>query len=305
MNLLTLTLLLMSQKPDMPPTNVDPAAQRVLDSMVHAYRDARRLEQETAYHRDNLNAGGLVRSRLITQKPNRLFLEIIQQSADRPAPLLSRFVCDGKTFYAYQEKNGWFTKEKAPKDFKDFDFLALSVEMAALTGNDPVKGLTRQARSVRLVDSVSIDGDMADVVVFDTSRADQSGELKLFIGREDHLLRRFAMETRPIVRPPAKTDAPPLDPGETIAPPPSPMSFSYDVHVMRGKEQTKDAFTWVAPTGSFAYQQFPTVLDPKGGKLTAPDANANMPQGITPMKIFSIQELMKNAQKADKKRKKK
>lgn len=282
--------------------NVDPGARRVLDSMVRAYRDARRLEQETAYRRDDPNAPGMIRSRLIAQKPNRLFLELTQKSADRPAPLLSRFVCDGKSFYAYQEKNGWYTKEKAPRDFKDFDFLALSVEMAALTGNDPVKGLVAQARSVRLTNPETIDGEQADVVVFDTGSPQREAELRLFVSREDHLLRRFAFESKPI--PQARNpNAPPLEPGETAAPPPEATSFSYDVHVMRGREQTKDAFTWVPPAGSFAYQQFPTMLDPKGGKLVAPEPNGAMPPGVTPMKVISLQELMKNAKKPNGKKK--
>jgi hypothetical protein len=288
------------QKPAPPPANIDPSARRVLDGMVRAYRDVRRLEQETAYHRDDPNSGGLVRSRLIVQRPNRLFLEIVQKT-DMPQPLLSRFVCDGKNMYAYQQKNGWYTKEKAPKDLKEFDYLALSVEMAALTGNDPVPALARQARSVRLDNPETIDGEPADVVVFDTSSAERFGELRLFINREDHLLRRFAMETRPLPQP-AKADAPPLEPGETAAPPPAPTAFSYDVHVMRGREQTKDAFAWVAPAGAFPYQQYPTAFAGTGGKVQPGDPAANMPAGITPMKIISIQDLMKNAKKPNKKK---
>lgn len=304
-NLLALSLLLVAQKPEAAPANVEPAAGRVLDSMLRAYRGARKLEQETSYHRDQDDASptGMIRSRLIVQKPNRLFLEVLQQSPESPVPLLSRFVCDGKSFYSYQQKNGWYRKEKAPKDLKEFDFLALSVEMAAITGNDPVKALLRHARSVRLEGAETIDGEMADVVLFDTSDANQQAELRLFIGREDHLLRRFALESKPLPRQPSaapQTPPTPLAPGETAAPPPAPASYSYDVHVMRGREQTKDPFTWVPPAGSFAYQQYPTFLDPKGGTIQPPDPNAALPPGVKPMKIISIQELMKNAKKPKK-----
>jgi hypothetical protein len=298
--LATLALLLIAQRPADKPANVDPDAGRVLNSMIRAYRDAHKLEQETAYHREDGSAGGMIRSRLVVQRPNRLFLEVVQQSPDWPTPLLSRFVCDGKSFYSYQQKNGWYQKDKAPKDLKDFDFLALSVEMAALTGNDPMAGLLRQARTVRLAGTETIDGETADVVRFDTSSASQTGELRLFIGREDHLLRRFALESKPIPLPVDKA-ATPLEPGETAAPPPAATSYSYDVHVMRGREQTKDPFTWVAPAGSFAYQQFPTYIDPKGGRVQAPSPSGTMPDGVKPMKVISIQDLIKNAKKPKKK----
>ena len=148
------------------------------DSMVRAYRSVRRLEQETIYHQDGGAPGaGLVRSHLTVQRPNRLYLEIVQNAADYPTPLLSRFVCDGKCFYAYQEKNGWYTKDKAPKDFQGFDYLAMSVEMASITGNDPIKALVGQARSIHLGQPIAVDGDVADVVVFDTGSADRVGEL--------------------------------------------------------------------------------------------------------------------------------
>jgi outer membrane lipoprotein-sorting protein len=301
---LLLAFLLFSSTPPDNSSVVDPAAQRVLDSMMRAYRDVHKLEQETAYHQEGGSGNGLVRSRLVVQKPNRLFLELVQQTADRSAPMLSRFVCDGKNFYSYQEKNGWYNKDKAPKDLKDFDFLALSVEMAALTGNDPVKGLIKQARFVRMTDSVLIDGDMADVVVFDTGNADQFGELRLAIDKKDHLLRRFAIETRPLVKPKPEGDKTPLLPGETEAPLPFATSFSYDIHVMTGREQSKDAFTWVAPPGSFPCQSYPTLLDPKPGKAQPVDPSAGMPPGVKPMKIISIQDLIKNAQKPNQKKKK-
>ncbi len=298
-----------SVQPAVDPPAVDPPAARVLESMLRAYRGAHRLEQETAYRQDGDTPGsGMMRSRLIVQKPNRLFLEIIQKSADRAAPLLSRFVCDGKNFYSYQEKNGWYAKEKAPKDFKDFDFLAMSVEMAAITGNDPVQGLVKQARSVKLGEPATIDGEMADLVVFDTGSAERFSELKLYINRQDHLLRRFAVETRFLPKAiPAKPEAAPLAPGETASAPDlpqTPSSFSYDVHVMTGREQTKNAFTWVAPDGSFPYQQYQPFLNGKGGKVHPATPDGVMPPGITPMKIISIQDLTKSAQKPNQKKKK-
>jgi outer membrane lipoprotein-sorting protein len=299
--LAALSLLSIAQKPDESPGNIDPAAKRVLDSMVKAYRDIRRLDQETTYHRSSDAASGLIRSRLAIQRPNRLFLELVQKSPERPAPDLSRFVCDGKSFYAYQEKNGWFTTEKAPKDLKEFDFLALSVELAALTGNDPIKGLARQARSVRLAVPETADGETTDVVVFDTGSASQTGELKLYVSQADHLLRRFTLENKTIVAAVTGSDA---APEESTPGTPAASVFSYDVHVLRGREQTKDAFAWIPPTGAFPYQHFPNAFDRNLPKSGSADAKAGMPAGVTPMKVYSIQDLIKNGKEAEKKRKK-
>ena len=85
---------------------------------------------------------------------------------------------------------------------------------------------------------------------------------------------------------------------------PNSTSFSYDVHIVNGKEQTKDAFTWVAPAGSFPFQQYATITDRKSTKGQTPGANGTMPPGVTPMKIISIQDLIKNAQKPNQKKKK-
>jgi outer membrane lipoprotein-sorting protein len=297
-----LSLLSLTHTPDDTTLQFDPAAKKVLESMVKAYKDVRRLEQETTYHRTDGSAAGAIRSHLAMQKPNRLFLEVVHKSPDWPTEQTARFVCDGKSFYAYQQKNGWFTKEAAPKDFKEFDFLALSVEMAALTGNDPSKALLSRARSLRLEGPETIDGEVTDVVVLDTGSAAESAETRLFVSRTDHLLRRFAFESKPIQRTAEKKEG---DDVEFASQPSQPTAYSYDVHVMRGREQTKDAFTWVPPTGAFQYQNFPNAFDRQVDRKQAPAPPNGMPPGVTPMKVYSIQELLKNAKDAEKKRKKK
>jgi len=298
---LALALLLVAQKPDDSASNIDPAAKRAMESMVRAYQDVRKLEQETTYHRTDDSSPGAIRSHLVIQRPNRLFLELVHKTPDWPTPQVARFVCDGKSYYAYQQKNGWFTKDSAPKDLKEFDYLALSVEMAALTGNDPAKSLLARARSARLEGPETIDGETADVVVLDTGSASESSETRLYISRDDHLLRRFSVVSRLIPRP--KSDSEP-DPTEA-SPQPRTVSTAYDVHVMRGREQTKDPFTWISPSGAFQYQKFPDAFDRKFEGKNAPAPTGAMPPGVTPMKVYSIQDLLKNAKEAKKKQKKK
>lgn len=297
------------------PIDIDPQAKRALDEMVHAYRGIRRFEQDTGYTVDEGVQNHLVRTRLVVQKPNRLFLELIQQTTERNTPWLSRFQSDGKVFYSYQEKNGWYKKDKAPKNLKEFDFLAVSLEMAAIIGMDPLPPLLAQARSVRIDTPQQADGVMTTVVVIDTSSVQIESETRLYIGQDDHLLRRFEIMSKPRPQQPAaameKVDKSIVTESRTDEEPARPIlstsRFSYDNHVRRDKEMTRDAFAWVAPPNSFPFTSYPSAFDSKVPKsLGQPgDTSTAMPPGITPMKVISLQDLMKNAKKNTQKQQKK
>src|SRR5579872_3123629 len=295
MHIFFLTLLFATRRPDGPPA-IEPAAMHTLEAMARAYHDLHRLDQETTYSASEGAQGGLLRSRLLVDRPNRLLMEFYQQSTERAAPYLSRFQSDGKNFYAYQERQGWYTKAKAPKSLKELDFLAVSLEMAVLTGHDPVSPWTKQAHAIRLEDTIPVDGAPADVVLIDMSSPERISEVRLYIDQNDHLLRRFAFDTRAVTPP---RQAPPA--GQTGEPPVLapvlPVHFSYDNHVHPKREWTKDAFVWVAPAGSFQYQQYPSVFEPTRGAATLGASAAVIKHGIKHMKIIPFKDLLKHARK--------
>src|SRR5205085_10028371 len=97
----------------------------------------------------------------------------------QPEPVLSRFLCDGKTFYVYRQQIGAYSKTKAPKNLQGFQSISISMEMALLTGLDPVGQMLKQARAVRLDEPVVVDGAMTNQVVLDTGTAARSGETRL------------------------------------------------------------------------------------------------------------------------------
>src|SRR5207245_11746672 len=103
-------------------------------------------------------------------------------------PVLRKLVCDGKDLYSYREVENYYGKDRAPKDLAGFREAAISLEMAAITGIDPFAG---QTQSMRLDEPVSIEGALSDVVVLNLTDEIRASEVRLYVARSDHLLRRF------------------------------------------------------------------------------------------------------------------
>src|SRR5207253_868254 len=115
-----------------------------------AYRDIRQLQQDTTYSREDNRVSNFVRSRLVLQRPNRISIELYQDVAAFPEPVITRFQCDGKNVYSYMQEKGYYTREKAPKGFDDYKFISTSLEMAAVTGLDPFTMLLKQSHAARV-----------------------------------------------------------------------------------------------------------------------------------------------------------
>lgn len=260
-------------KPDDNP-NFDPAAIRVLDEMARTYRGLHSLEQDTTYGNNtgNTDLSRLTQSRLVIERPNHLLFEMRQIAVGQSEPALTRFVCDGRNLYVYKQQLGAYTKAKAPKDLQGFQSISISMEMALMTGLDPVGQMLKQARSVRLEEPTLIDGATCSTVALDTGTAARSGETRIYIGEQDHLLRRFSFESRILV-----PDPPQRQPDDLTDPPtpakPIPARYGYENHVTANRPVAKTNFTWVAPAGALIY-------DPKSDKFVNP-ADGKLPNGAT------------------------
>jgi outer membrane lipoprotein-sorting protein len=284
---------------------IDPKAKQTLEAMVRAYRNVHTLRQETVYDAGDSTTPGVARAMLVLQRPNKLLVEISHRGAPQDQPVVSRYQCDGKFVYSYQSIQGWYTKEKAPKDMQGFKTLAISVEMAAIAGLNPVEALLKPATSVQMAETTEVDGIETDVVVILMHTADRRAETKLYIGRKDHFLRRFSFYSEVTKKPepekPAK-EYDPNNPNDRPVPPPPPVRFSYDNHLIVDKPIAKDTFAWVPPASAFEYRTTPGYVPANGTKVEAggliPGTSTVAPQG---MKIISLQELTKKAKKPNKK----
>ncbi len=282
---------------------ITPEARTVMDEAVRAYRALRTLDQETTY-----DGGPVIKAHLTVQRPNRLLFEVTEHAITGSGSAVRRFLCDGKMFYSYSQEKGIYTQALAPRDFSGFHYLASTVELAALTGVDAVSHLLEGARSGRLVEPAVVDGVQTDVVSLDMGNEDRTGEVRLYFGQSDHLLRRFTFDSKPIPKPvkqpdpPDDPNLPPLDP-ET---PGLPLHVAYDNRVMVDKPLAKDTFRWIRPADALLYTTAATA-QPRGKKgarngliIAQPvdTSNPTEPQDLSkPTRKITAGELMKRAKK--------
>jgi hypothetical protein len=288
-----------TQLPAPPKAIVDPAAAKTLEAMVKTYRSLSRLRQDTVYNAGEDRLPPIAGSRLLVSRPNRLLLEMRVRTPERAEPYRLLYQSDGRDIYSYQEMKGFYVKEKAPRSFKELQHLAVSVELAAITGLDPVEPLLAQSRTVKMGESLLADGVPAEVVVFDMSIPDRTVSLRLTIGEKDHLLRRFEYSSIPILKPEPEEIKPKEDDPDFVPPPfrkkPESVRLSYDNHVM--PDLPKDAFLWVAPPGAFASREYPTLLNPRAGAdIVAGPPGSQIP-GNKPMKILKYEDVIKQSRK--------
>ena len=257
---------------------IEPRAQAALDEMVRAYRRLKSLDQESVYDSRGSSAARIMKTRLLLEKPNRLLLEI-QEREPTKGSIIRRFVSDGKELYSYNELQGYFVKDKAPRNMDGFRELAPSIEMAAITGINPFAALSEQARSIKLESPAPIGEVLCDVVFVDVGDDLRTGEVRFFIGREDRLLRKFIFDSKPIPKPePEKKEkkllpdlnAPPEEELEPLAPLDQaiPVQFSYLVTVRANPKFSRDTFLWLAPPGALQLLGANGLLNQKGSSAT-------------------------------------
>jgi hypothetical protein len=290
------------------PSHVDPDAAKILDEMVKTYRSIGKLRQETIYGAGEGKPPRMIRSSLTLARPNRIVLEMLQPAVDREKPYRLLYHCDGRDLYAYQETKGFYAKEKAPKSLKELDYLAVSLEMSAITGGDPAPQLFAQSRAVKLAEPDLVDAVNCDVVVCEMGSIDRTTTLRLSIGQKDHLLRKFDYASIPVPKPEPEKPKDKIivgDPNDAPAPeakPEEPIRMTYENHVFPERDLPKDVFKWSPPAGSFQYQDYPSLLNPRATGAIKPTAGLGTPNGMKPMKIIPFEQLMKEAWKKQRQR---
>ncbi|MGC8666827.1 MAG: DUF2092 domain-containing protein [Chthonomonadales bacterium] len=289
---------------------VEPSARAALDAIVRAYRDIRTLQQDTVYAASG-TALSLLSSRLVLQKPNHLLLEVRQNVEGNLRPVLRRYLCDGRTLFAYDQSKNQYTQEKAPRNMAGFRYLATSLEMVAITGIDPFAGMERQVRSANLGTPQVIDGVPCDDVFLDLVSAEGTEVVHIFAGQKDHLVRRFTLDATGAGAQPGSEKAPttwsdgqPL-PGETSARRAGPVHFEYENHVIADEKIREDVFRWIAPAGAMRFNPDPGAYkDQREGRsrtrwvLSKPMdlSRATRPSDLSrPTKTITAKELVERA----------
>lgn len=211
--LCTLALLIAAAQPPPARGAFDPHAIELLDGMADAYTHLRALDQRTEFT-SALIASGQPQNGLINGKPekmrrslhieylepNLLFLETSDGgTSDRPS--VSQWISDGRNFWTYEQDKQAFTEEKAPPSIRDFRSLSRmnsgSLEVLMLMDINPFTGIKDLVDSATVEPEETIDGVQTDLVALHAETRMDKTELRLYIGANDHLLRRMVLDRTP------------------------------------------------------------------------------------------------------------
>lgn len=241
---------------------IEPRARQTLSDMVRAYRSLRSLDMQTTYTGDPGGFTKPVKSRLVMQRPNRLLYEVWQNSPGFGRSAVKRYVCDGRSYYVYDEMQAYYTKEKAPKDLKGLLISGAGLEFSALSGVDPFAGLDKQVRAARHEGLFEVNGEPVDVILLDTGSADRTGEARLYISCRSRMILRFAFESVPLKQP---KSLPPLEPLNPDDPPEQelkllPVRFGYDNKLTANQKIPDAVFAWNVPAGALLYEPLDQML---------------------------------------------
>ena len=278
----------------------DPLAVQAMLSMKEAYAKVQRYQMETTYSGPDAKLINITRASISIERPNRVYLEIVRTTPERPIPTTTRIVCDGKYLYTYLEARAQYTRIPAPKLLSDMNNIAAGLEMSALTGSDPFAEMVRTSQSMTLLGTAPVDNVQTEVVEIINSEANKILSMRLFIGQSDHLLRRMEYAARFIQVPVSSVgqfgaeELPALDP-------PRPIQFAYQNRLRVDQKITNGTFDWVKPAGvALLEEQSLAPVAPKStGKKVKKGASPilGVPEGT---KIYTLEETLKNAKKNNK-----
>ena len=152
--------------------------------------------------------------RLLVDTPNHLRLETTETAEGRSLPEPQRRSATARYSGLTIPRKNWYTKEKAPKNLRDFQKLALNnttLEMMMLIGMNPFGDVENQFDAAKCEGVQDIYGLPVEVVVLRSVSEQQTQELRFYIGRDDLLLHRLVVESTPAVREMAPPVRDPLD----------------------------------------------------------------------------------------------
>lgn len=246
---------------------VDPEARKLLEDMTRAFRSLRSLEMTTVYSGDTGGFSKPVRARLVMRRPNRLLYEVWQDTPGLGRSTVKRYLCDGKKFYIYDEAQGYYTQDPAPRDFRSLSLAGAGLEYAMAAGASPFGDLERQVRAARLEGQGEVDGEPVDIVLLDSGTSDRTAEARLYISRSTRLLRRFSFESVWLKKPGRSEPAEaPLDPDGEEEPDQEiqllPVRFHYDNSITPNARIPDTVFTWTVPKGALLYEPYARMVSP-------------------------------------------
>ena len=244
--------------------------------------------------------------RLLYAGPNRLRMEMIEKGDTDDATQVFKWISDGKFFWSYNPAKNLYTKEKAPSRLKDFLRLTYlnsgCLELVMLMGVNPFANIGDQVGSLRYAGRETVNDVETDVLVMEADLGAQTTEARLYIGAEDHLLRRMVSETTPKSQvtkragvgsaldelaedaksgPPISRPLPGPDgviPEETVPLPAVPMRsrVSYDNTISLSPRFDSQTFTYAPPAGAY-YQ---TVADRTRKPMTLKERLGQLTKGL-------------------------
>lgn len=145
------------------------------------------------------------RIRLLLSRPNLMRLETRGAGGGSGGAQASQYVSDGRFFWTYLGDKNWYTRDPAPRSFRDFVRLKRldtgSLELMMALGVNPFSNIRDCADTVRCDGRALVHGVQTDVVMLRSVTPGEVTEARLFIDADDHLLRKLVSESAPVVRP--------------------------------------------------------------------------------------------------------
>lgn len=292
----------------------DPRALQLIRQMADAYSQLTALDQTTEFlvlrtplltQKDKDKAvlvpeeGTLPRTpvekslgrsvHLMLSAPNHLRIQTTEGGNINEPPQTFDSICDGKVFWTYDSVKKQFTRERAPKQLRDFQKINLTnttLELMMVIGMNPFTDIENQFDGAKYEGMQYVRGVQTELVTLKSVSELHVQELRFYIGSQDLLLHRLVVESTPIVRPvtrpirdplddllthsskpipppptaPSKEATPTVAPGfedpHPIAPPNAPMimRITVDNIITPNPQFADDAFQYEPPKDAHLYQ---------------------------------------------------
>lgn len=150
---------------------------------------------------------------LMLSAPNHLRIETTD-TGDGAKLQTFDSVCDGKVFWTFDSVKNLYTRERAPRQMRDFQKITLSnttLELMMVIGINPFTDIENQFDGAKYEGLHDVRGVQTDLVTLTSLSDDKVQLMHFYIGTEDLLLHRLIVESTPIVRPMVRPVHDPLD----------------------------------------------------------------------------------------------
>lgn len=139
---------------------------------------------------------------LAFRQSNHLLIESDQVDPLTNKPFDVRWVCDGQNFWSYAGDKKVYTREKAPGSIHDFARLKYlnggTLELLMIIGPNPFADLLQSVDGAHRIGEADVRGVLTEVVSLRLEDPLEQSEVRLYIGKEDSLLRRMEIESIPV-----------------------------------------------------------------------------------------------------------